>query len=89
MVCKAQGTPRPTRMSNTLLPMVLETAMSPRPAAEDGGRMKMQLCREFIKGSFPSHVGNNNALSDWSKAAKTLMEPDCPILLWQLPWQPR
>lgn len=32
-VCSAQGRPRPTRMSNTLLPMELEMAMSPRPEA--------------------------------------------------------
>lgn len=34
MVCKPHGTPRPTRMSKTLLPIVLDTAMSPRPAKE-------------------------------------------------------
>lgn len=31
-VFRAQGRPSPTRMSNTLLPMELETAMSPIPA---------------------------------------------------------
>lgn len=35
MVCIAQGTPRPTRISNTLLPMVFDTAMSPKPATKD------------------------------------------------------
>ena len=30
-VCRHQGRPRPTRISNTLLPMELEMAMSPRP----------------------------------------------------------
>lgn len=30
-VCSAQGSPKPTRMSNTLLPMELEMAMSPKP----------------------------------------------------------
>lgn len=35
MVCRPHGIPSPTRMSNTLLPMVLETAMSPRPAGDN------------------------------------------------------
>lgn len=40
MVCKPHGTPSPTRMSKTLLPTVLDTAMSPRPAEK---RNKKQL----------------------------------------------
>ncbi|KAG7268724.1 hypothetical protein CRUP_022851 [Coryphaenoides rupestris] len=31
---RAQGMPSPTRMSNTLLPMVLDTAMSPKPGGD-------------------------------------------------------
>ena len=30
-VCRAQGSPSPIRISNTLLPIELDTAMSPRP----------------------------------------------------------
>lgn len=45
MVCSAQGTPRPTRMSNTLLPIVLDTAMSPRPAAKNGRKLWVEASR--------------------------------------------
>lgn len=38
-VCRAHGRPSPTRISNTLLPIELETAMSPRPGKDrDMGR---------------------------------------------------
>lgn len=40
MVCKPHGTPSPTRMSKTLLPTVLDTAISPRPAEK---KTKKQL----------------------------------------------
>lgn len=56
MVCRAQGTPRPTRMSNTLLPMVLDTAMSPKPATKHtlhstSGHLrqtKLDMSKEFL-----------------------------------------
>lgn len=37
-VFRAQGRPRPTRMSKTLLPMELDTAMSPMPGQTDSSR---------------------------------------------------
>lgn len=40
MVCNAQGTPSPTRISNTLLPIVLDTAMSPRPVTQPNSDQK-------------------------------------------------
>lgn len=45
-VCSAQGRPRPTRMSNTLLPMELEMAMSPRPEARRETLSKSVFGRE-------------------------------------------
>ncbi|TNN30561.1 hypothetical protein EYF80_059285 [Liparis tanakae] len=40
-VFRAQGRPSPTRMSNTLLPMELDTAMSPIPG--DGRDRGLEL----------------------------------------------
>lgn len=45
-VCSAQGRPRPTRMSNTLLPMELEMAMSPRPEVRRETLSKSVFSRE-------------------------------------------
>lgn len=42
-VCSIHGRPRPTRMSNTLLPMELEMAMSPIP--ETTGRSEVTDCQ--------------------------------------------
>lgn len=44
MVCNAQGKPSPTRMSNTLLPIVLETAMSPSPVLREAFSSNSESC---------------------------------------------
>lgn len=46
-VFRAQGRPSPTKMSNTLLPMELDTAMSPIPEQTDrDGVIQQQKQRE-------------------------------------------
>ena len=45
-VCSAHGRPRPTRMSNTLLPMELEMAMSPIPEARRATLSRSVYSRE-------------------------------------------
>lgn len=58
MVCKPHGTPRPTRMSKTLLPIVLDTAMSPRPA-EKKPKTKQKTYKQTKTHTKNKLVGKN------------------------------
>lgn len=67
MVCKPHGTPRPTRMSNTLLPIVLDTAISPRPAKEKqiSGEKKNRINTLYPEEIKEDWLALIQALLDW------------------------